>query len=194
MKQYTLPDFLNNGWETLSFGTALSKMKKHGELLNKQVLFSELFNNFYLIPELESFQLHVKAVDQRVIPNENEFAPIVLEPIYEFNISHVKLKNGESTDSIDLLLGSSLKAFDNYLNGNEQEAVLLWMWKRGKDTEVLSHRKGGANTNYIFEITQELATQLCKDAYQENYPQFYKEVVEKTVAPAKNVVQMRNKL
>lgn len=178
MKQYHLPDFLPYGWDTLSFGTDLKQIEKHANLLNRQVLFSPIFNSFYKIPNLISFKLEVKATQHEMIHNDNEFEPTISEPIFQFNITKIKLKNDDIlTDDITNTLLNSIKSFDQYIDGIAQEKVLLWIWKRGKELNLVATRKKEEHLTYIFEITKELSDQLCQDAYKENYTDYYNSII-----------------
>lgn len=179
MKQYTLPDMLPYNATELSYGTNYAKMRTHAQLLDRQVLFSELFNNFYKIPELESFQLEVKLVNHILEKNENEFEPTVVDPDFQYSIAKIKTVNSVPVDSnMEQILLNSLSGFDNYLSGRQQEKVLLWIWKRGRESNLVAKRINGENLFYVFEINKELSVQLCKDAYQENYPVYYQQVMQ----------------
>lgn len=192
MKHYTLPEMLPYDTQELSYGTNYAKMRTHAQLLDRQVLFSQLFNNFYKIPELESFQLEVKLVNHILEKNENEFEPTVVDPDFKYSIAKIKTLNSTPVDqNMEKILLNSLSGFDNYLSGRQQEKVLLWIWKRGRESNLVAKRINGENLSYVFEINKELSVQLCQDAYQENYPVYYQQVMQTLVpnVPTKEVTQ-----
>lgn len=196
MKQYQLPDMIPYKYEELSYGTSLQAMKSHSYLLNRQVLFGPLFNDFYLIPQLQSFQLEVKLIHTDIEKNENEFEPQSVEPTFSFSIKKINTLNQEPVNvEMEQILNKSINSFDNYLSGKEQEKVLLWIWKRGKESNLVAKRNNGENLTYTFEINKELSVQLCKDAYQENYPIYYQKVLDELVPEAANNVKVtKNKI
>lgn len=195
MKQYSLPDMLPYQYEELSYGTSVQAMKNQAYLLDRQVLFGPLFNDFYLLPELKSFQLEVKLIHNDIEKNENEFEPQSVDPTFSFSINKIITVNEEPvTPEMQSILTQSFNSFDNYLSGKAQEKVLLWIWKRGKESNLVAKRNNGENLTYTFEINKDLSVQLCKDAYQENYPVYYQKVLEQLVPKTDNNPSSKNKI
>lgn len=194
MKHYTLPDMLPYDVKELSYGTNYAKMRNHAQLLDRQVLFAELFNNFYKIPELKSFQLEVKLMNHILEKNENEFEPTVIDPDFQYTIVKIKtIDNNHVNYEIEKILLESLSGFDNYLSGRQQEKVLLWIWKRARESNLVAKRINGENLTYVFEIDKDLSVKLCQDAYQENFPVYYQQVMD-TIVPNAHLKEKTQKI
>lgn len=200
MSNYHLPDFLPYCWKELNYGTKVHKFNKHAELLDRQVLFSELFTIFFRLPELSSFYLEVETINHKPVVHENEFIKFFEEPIYTFKISNIIIndiaeQNITNLENTKKILETSISSFENYLNCKEQEKVLSWLWKRGKEANLASVKENKLNFTYIFQINKELSVQLCEDAYKENYAQFQHQVLESIVPNKKsNEVKLKKKL
>jgi hypothetical protein len=178
MKQFVLPDYISYDKPSLNYATSLIDMQKHATSLNQQILFSEIFKTFIYLPDLISFQLQIDTLDYKFQSTENEFAPSIKEPLFSFNFNNIFFKNNILPSNIEQVFNNSIENFRTFLNGIEQEKVLLWIWKRGKEENKIATRASHPKHTYIFEFNKEFSILLCKDAYKENYNNFYNESLQ----------------
>lgn len=168
---FHLPKFLKNDWKQLSYGTVTYEFEKQALNLDKQVFCSEVLQLFEQHKGLISFEFLVKKIGEIERPNDNDYEPAILEPIYQFSFQRI-IWEDKAHENNSLI---TLPTFENYISNHSQYKIIYWLLKNAKE---LSLPCNFSDSEFQFVIDRPFIQILSQQAYGEHYSQFFYQVLE----------------